>query len=70
MNEIGRELAKRAENFPEQERFGEALNLLLSHDEDKKELIRRIDSGELDDSGEILRIAVAMQNKRDELEGL
>ena len=65
-DKVSKELAKRAEQFPEQEMFGLALNLLLTHDEDKEELIRRIDSGELADSGEILQIAVAMQEKRDE----
>ena len=65
MTDISEKLAKLAEQFPEQERFGEALNLLLTSDDDKKELARRIESGELDDSGEIIRIALEMQENRD-----
>ncbi|WP_294523057.1 hypothetical protein [uncultured Anaerovibrio sp.] len=68
MGNVSEELAKRldVEQFKHQERFGEAINLLLSHDEDKMELIRRIDAGDFDNSGEIILAAVAMQEKRDE----
>ena len=65
MTDISEKLARLAERFPEQERFGEALNLLLTNDEDKQELAQRIESGELDDSGEVIRVALEMQEKRD-----
>ena len=72
MRDVSAELAKRldVERFSHQERFGEALNLLLTHDEDKEEIIRRIDSGDLNSSGEIIRAALEMQEKRDAEEGL
>lgn len=72
MRDVAVELAKRldVERFSYQERFGEALNLLLTHDEDKEEIIRRIDSGDLNCSGEIIRGALEMQEKRDAEEGL
>ena len=66
MKNVSEELARRTEQFPEQEMFGVALNLLLTHDEDKEELIRRIDSGQLGDSGDIIQVALEMQEKRDE----
>ena len=67
MRDVSAELAKRldVERFSHQERFGEALNLLLTRDEDKEEIIRLIDSGELNSSGEIIRVALEMQKKRD-----
>ena len=68
MDKVSEELSKRldTEKFQHQERFGEAMNLLLTHDEDKEELIRRIDAGDFDNSGEIILAAVAMQERRDE----
>lgn len=65
MDVISIEINKRAAKYPEQERFGEALNLLLTSDEDKKELIRLIDAGAFAGSGEIIRAAVEMQEARD-----
>lgn len=68
MDKVSEELSKRldTEKFQHQERFSKAINLLLTHDEDKEELIRRIDAGELNSSGEIIRVAVEMQERRDE----
>lgn len=65
MMDVSEKLSKSVERFTEQERFGEALNLLLTNDEDKQKLAQRIESGELDDSGEIIRVALEMQEKRD-----
>ena len=70
MQNVSEELAKRVDidKYKHQERFGEALNLLLDYDEDKEELIRLIDAGTLDDSDEILGWAVKRQLQRDEEE--
>ncbi len=65
---VSEEITKRldVEEYKHQERFAEAINLLLNHDEDKEELIRLIDSGKFDRSGDIIGWAVKRQIQRDE----
>ena len=67
MKDISSELAKRLdiEEYKHQEKLAESINLLLKNDEDKKELIERIDNGEFKLSGEIIGWAVKRQLKRD-----
>ena len=67
MKIVSKELAKRLdiEEYSHQERLSEAINLLLTHAEDKEELIQRIDNEEFELSGEIIGWAVKRQLWRD-----
>lgn len=67
MKDVSSELAKRLDikEYKHQERLSESINLLLKNDDDKKELITRIDNGEFNSSGEIIGWAVKRQIKRD-----